>query len=124
MSLINVKEFKKNTEISDTANIVCEKLKSLNYFIDKKDVYRTAICVAISNNLPLDNEVIFSNNIADTNAVFFENDASVADLMVLFGYESDEIFYYGRLLAEAGLRFLDQKLKSHSDILDILVNNI
>jgi hypothetical protein len=127
MSLNNVKEFKKNLEISDLAYDVCakltDKLTDLGYFINKKDVYRAAICIAINNNLEFDTNVIFSNNIADTNAVFFENNANISELMLLFGYKQDEIFYYGRMLAEAGLKFLNQKILNHSDILDILVNN-
>jgi len=113
----------KNITISDRANEVCDLLIKLGYFVDAIEAYRTAICLAISLNLEVDPSIKMNNNKWDTPAVFQSEGKNVEDLMLLMGYQSDEIVTKGKLLAEAGLKYLDEKRLANVDILSIIAGS-
>ena len=113
----------KNIEISDRANEVCDLLKKLGYFADAIEAYRTAICLAISLKLEVDPSIKMDNNKWDTAAVFQTEGKNVESLMLLMGYAPEEIVSKGRLLAEAGLKYLDEKRLANVDILSIIASS-
>ena len=113
----------KNIVISDRANEVCDLLKKLGYFTDSIEAYRTAICLAIALNLEIDPSIKMDNNKWDTAAVFQSEGKNVEDLMLLMGYLPEEIVSKGRLLAEAGLKYLDEKRLANVDILSIIAGS-
>jgi hypothetical protein len=43
--------------------------------------------------------------------------------MTLMGYGEDEIVVKGKMLAEAGLRYMEEKRLSQSDLVDVLLNS-
>ena len=43
--------------------------------------------------------------------------------MLLMGYSSDEIVSKGKMLAEAGLRYIEEKRLSQADLIEVLVNS-
>jgi hypothetical protein len=111
----------KNITISERANEICELLKEDGYFHTAQQAYRAAIFLAISKELPIDASVKMTLNKWDTAAVFRSNEQNVESAMLLHGFKSDEIVSKGKLLAEAGLRFLGEKITANADILSILI---
>ena len=110
----------KNITVSDRANEVCDVLRKLGYFSDGIEAYRTALCLAISLNLEVDTTLKMPNNKWDTAAVFRSEGKNIESLMLLLGYKSEEIVTQGKLLAEAGLKYLDEKRLANLDILSII----
>lgn len=110
--------------ISDRADEICETMVSLRYFDDKKDVYISGVCLALALNLELDPTVITPNNRWHTSSVFYESGSDLSSLMILMGYKEDEIVTKGKLLAEAGLRYIDEKRLAQADLVEVLLNTI
>jgi hypothetical protein len=111
----------KNITISDRANEVCDALRKLGYFSDSIEVYRAALCLAISLNLEVDSTVRMNNNKWDTAAVFRTEGKNLETMMLLLGFTPEEVVPKGKLLAEAGLKYLDEKRLANVDLLEVLV---
>jgi hypothetical protein len=108
--------------ISDRGDEICETLKNLNYFDDKKDAYVAAICLAMALDLPLDSTITTPHNRWHAASVFHSSGKELASVMALMGYAEDEIVTKGKMLAEAGLRYIDEKRLSQADMVDVLLN--
>ena len=108
--------------ISDRGDEICDLLKDQNFFSDKKSAYITAICLAIALDLPLDPKIPTPNNRWHAGAVFHSPGRELASVMTLMGYADDEIVTKGKMLAEAGLRYIETKRLSQSDLIDVLLN--
>ena len=113
----------KNITISDRANEVCEVFRKQGFFSSDIEVYRAALVLAISLNLELDPSVRTTNNKWDTAAVFRSDDRNIESLMLLLGYPEDQIVTTGKLLAEAGLKYLDEKRLANIDVLSTLLGS-
>lgn len=111
----------KNITISDRGNEVCDVLRKEGYFADAIEAYRTAICLAISLNLEVDQSIKMNNNKWDTAAVFRSEGKNIESLMLLVGYKQEEIVKQGKLLAEAGLKYLDERRLANADLLSIIL---
>jgi hypothetical protein len=111
----------KNITISDRANEICDILRKEGFFDDSIEAYRTAICIAIQLDLELDSTVRMNNNKWDTAAVFRTEGKNLESMMMLLGYSPDEIVIKGKLLAEAGLKYLDEKRIANADLLSIIL---
>jgi hypothetical protein len=109
--------------ISDRADEICETMVNLKFFEDKKDVYVAAICLAIALDLELDPTIKMPLNRWHTASVFHGVGRSLSSLMILLGFREDEIVSKGKLLAEAGLRYIEEKRLSQSDLVDVLLNS-
>jgi hypothetical protein len=108
--------------ISDRGDEICELLKELKYFGDKKDAYIYAICLAMALDLPLDPKITTPNNRWHATAIFHAPGRDLASVMALMGYDEEEIISKGKMLAEAGLRYIDEKRLSQADLVDVLLN--
>ena len=108
--------------ISDRGDEICETLRNLNFFDDKKDAYVYAICLAIALDLPLDPTISTPHNRWHAASVFHSSGKDLASVMTLMGYKEDEIVGKGKMLAEAGLRYIEEKRLSQSDLVDVLLN--
>lgn len=111
----------KNITISQRGNEICEELKDAGYFNTAVEAYRAAICLAISRDLPLEQEVKGTLNKWDTASVFRNSESNIESLMLLRGYPKDEVVLKGKLLAEAGLRFIEERRLANADVLSILI---
>jgi hypothetical protein len=111
----------KNITISDRANEICDILRKGGFFEDAIEAYRTAICIAIQLNLEIDSTVRMNNNKWDTAAVFRSEKKHLESMMLLLGFKPDEIVVKGKLLAEAGLKYLDEKRLANADLLSIIL---
>lgn len=108
--------------ISDRGDEICDDLKQQNFFTEKKDAYIYAICLAIALDLPLDSKVTTPNNRWHAASVFHSSGRDLASVMTLMGYDEDEIVSKGKMLAEAGLRYIEEKRLSQADLVDVLLN--
>ena len=108
--------------ISDRGDEICETLRNLNFFDDKKDAYVYAICLAIALDLPLDPTISTPHNRWHAASVFHSSGKDLSSVMTLMGYKEDEIVGKGKMLAEAGLRYIEEKRLSQSDLVDVLLN--
>jgi hypothetical protein len=108
--------------ISDRGDEICETLRGLNFFDDKKDAYVYAICLAMALDLPLDPTISTPHNRWHAASVFHSSGKDLASVMTLMGYGDEEIVGKGKLLAEAGLRYIDEKRLSQADLVDVLLN--
>ena len=108
--------------ISTRGNEICETLKKLNYFDDKKDVYVAAICLAMALDLPLDPSITTPDNGWHAASVFHSTGRDLSAVMRLMGYEEEGIMVKGKMLAEAGLRYIEEKRISQADLIDVLLN--
>ena len=111
----------KNITISDRGNEVCDVLRKEGYFSDAIEVYRSAICLALNLNLEVDPNIKMNNNKWDTASVFKSEGRNIESMMLLLGYKQDEIVKQGKLLAEAGLKYLDERRLANADILSIIL---
>ena len=111
----------KNITVSPRAYEIMETIKTEGYFSNKQEAYRAAIAVALANKLPIDREVKMTENKWDTAAVFNSKESNVEALLLLTGIAEKSLVDEGKLLAEAGLRFLEMKRQSNSDVLSFLV---
>lgn len=112
----------KNITISQRGNEICEGLKEAGYFSSAVEAYRAAVCLAIARNLDIDEDAKGTLNKWDTASVFRNGDSNIESLMLLHGYASDEVVTKGKLLAEAGLRFIDEKRLANVDVLSVLIS--
>jgi hypothetical protein len=108
--------------ISDRGDEICQTLKDLKFFDDKKDAYVAAICLALALDLPLDSSITTPHNRWHAASVFNSSGKDLSAIMLLMGYSSDEIVSKGKMLAEAGLRYIDEKRLAQSDLIDVLLN--
>lgn len=111
----------KNITISDRANEICDILRKEGFFEDAIEAYRTAICIAIELDLEVDSSIRMNNNKWDTAAVFRSEGKNLEAMMLLLGFKPDEIVVKGKLLAEAGLKYLDEKRLANADLLSIIL---
>jgi len=111
----------KNITISDRGNEVCDKLREEGFFEDAIEAYRTAICIAIHLGLEIDESIRMNNNKWDTAAVFRSENKNLESMMLLLGFSPDEIVVKGKLLAEAGLKYLGEKRNANADLLSIIL---
>jgi hypothetical protein len=115
----------RNITISVHGNEICERLKETGYFEDLQDAYRTAIFVAIAQELPdnLDEDPTMRpvQNKWDTDAVFRMKGNSIEAALLALGVTPEEVIVRGKRLAEIGLRFLLSKLERNVDILDVII---
>ena len=109
--------------ISDRGDEICQTLKDLRFFDDKKDAYIAAICLALALDLPLDSSITTPHNRWHAASVFNSAGKDLSALMLLMGYSSDEIVSKGKMLAEAGLRYIEEKRLSQADLIEVLVNS-
>jgi hypothetical protein len=108
--------------ISDRGDEICEELKRQNYFPEKQDAYVYAICLAIALELPIDKSITTPNNKWHAAAVFHAPGRDLASVMTLMGIPEDEIVSRGKMLAEVGLRYIEEKRLSQADLVDVLLN--
>ena len=108
--------------ISDRGYEICETLKNLNFFEDRKDAYIAAICLAMALDLPLDPTISTQLNQWHAASIFHQTGKDLASVMYLMGYQEDEIVSKGKLLAEAGLRYMEEKRLSQADLVDVILN--
>jgi hypothetical protein len=113
-----------NIRISVNADEILERLTDLNLFEDAISAYRAAMCLAISLDLPVDTTIQTPRNKWDTAAVFRNPTTNVEDVLLLMGVPRAEIVARGRFLAEAGLRYLQEKISANSDLLSILIPGV
>ena len=112
----------RNITISVLGNEVCDDLRTLGLFRTAIDVYRTALCLALARKLPVDESVKFAVNKWDTAAVFRDPDSNLEALLMLHGYGKDEVVTKGKYLAEAGLKFLNDKRLANVDLLSVILD--
>ena len=108
--------------ISDRVDEVCEITRNQNFFSDKESAFITATCLAIALDLPPDPKIPTPNNRWHAGAVFHSPGRELASVMTLMGYADDEIVTKGKMLADAGLRYIETKRLSQSDLIDVLLN--
>jgi hypothetical protein len=113
----------KNVTISQRGNEICEALKEDGYFNSAVDAYRTAICIAIAKDLSVDESLKGTLNKWDTASVFRDPDSNIEALMILKGFSRDQVVAKGKLLAETGLRFIEEKRIANVDLLSILIGS-
>ena len=111
----------KNITISKRADEICQILKDDGYFATYIDAYKVAVVVALAQKLEVDRNIKFELNKWDTASVFFDREKNLEAIMLLNGCDRKEIVTEGKYLAEAGLRFLEEKRISNVDLLPIII---
>ena len=111
----------KNIRISTQANEICEALAAQGLFSSALEAYRAAVSVALAMGLEPLTDIRLDINKWDTGSVFRDPDSSVEALLTLMGISGDSIVAQGMQLAEAGLRYLNEKRISNVDLVPILV---
>jgi hypothetical protein len=111
----------KNITISLHGNEICEQLKTDGYFNSALEAYRAAICLAIAQELELDEDTKGTLNKWDTASVFRDPDSNIESILLLKGYSPEDVVVKGKLLAEAGLRYIESKRLLNVDILSVLI---
>jgi DNA-binding transcriptional regulator YhcF (GntR family) len=110
-----------NINVTQRAYEILEKTELVEIYRTKQKIYQTAIAVAISKNLPkFEGNEKLEHNIADTAALFNNSEFKLEYLLKLFGYTDENYVLEGMKLAEAGLRYLDEKIALGSDLFKIL----
>ena len=99
----------KNVKVSVAANEILAALESEGYFESGITAYRTAIAVAIANELDCSQEIKTTENKWDTAAVFNDKSTNMEDLITLLFPEVEEPITFGMSLAEHGLRWIEDK---------------
>lgn len=112
-------EAPKNIRVSDRANEIMDNLKLEGFFADNAAAYRTAIFVAISHNLSLENTPSTPNNKWDTSSIFRNSDSNIESILALL-FPQEDVIPYGCKLAEAGLAWLDQQRLEGCNVLELL----
>jgi DNA-binding transcriptional regulator YhcF (GntR family) len=111
-----------NINVTQRAYEILERSELVELYRTKQKIYQTAIAVAIAKNLPkFDGNEKLEHNIADTAALFNNNDFKLENLLKLFGYSDENYVVEGMKLAESGLRYLDDKISLGSDLFKILI---
>ena len=80
-----------------------------------------AVVVALANKIEVDRNIKFEINKWDTAAVFFDREKNLESILLLNGYDRKDLVTEGKFLAEAGLKFLEEKRNSNIDLLPILI---
>lgn len=111
----------KNITISILGNEVCEDLRARGLFGTAIEAYRGAMCLALARKLPIDESVKFTMNKWDTAAVFRDPESNLEAILLLHEYAPDEVVTKGKYLAEAGLKFLNDKRLANVDLLGVLL---
>jgi hypothetical protein len=112
----------KNITISDQADSTCDSLIEQGIFSEALEAYRTAICLAIAKDLKVEGQLTGKKNKWDTAAVFSADGKDLEALMQMFGYADTEVVSQGKMLAEAGLLYMQKGLHHSDDILEIILN--
>jgi hypothetical protein len=111
-----------NINVTQRAYEILERQELVEIYKTKQKIYQTAIAVALARNLPMFEGVEkLEHNLSDTSALFNNSEFKMESLLKLFGYTDDNYVVNGMKLAEAGLRFLDEKLTLGADLLKILI---
>lgn len=113
-----------NIRISVEADETLDKILENKFFDDAISAFRAAMCIAISLDLPPDTLTPTPRNKWDTAAVFRSPAANVEDLLLLMGVPRGEVVTRGRQLAEAGLRYINEKMTANVDLWSIFVPGI
>jgi hypothetical protein len=111
----------KNITISKRADEICQILKDQGYFATYIDAYKVAVVVALANKIEVDRNIKFEINKWDTAAVFFDREKNLESILLLNGYDKKDLVTEGKFLAEAGLKFLEEKRNSNIDLLPFLI---
>jgi hypothetical protein len=112
-------ESPKNIRVSDRANEIMDNLESDGYFADGAAAYRTAIFVAIGNNLSIENSPKTPNNKWDTSSIFRNSESDIETILILL-FPNEDPIPYGTKLAEAGLAWLDEQRLAGANIWEII----
>lgn len=108
----------KNIRISDLAEEACKDLVKEGYFDDHIDAYRAAIFVAMAQDLDHSQPFQLKNNKWDSSAVFRDG----VDSAVAFYFPEDRgVVELGMKLAEAGLKFLQERRLAQEDLWKYLI---
>jgi hypothetical protein len=108
----------KNITISKRADEICQSLRDVGLVDDAKSAYKIAVAVALHHGLKVDRNVQFDHgNKWDTSAVFFDRDSNLEPLLLLHNISPEELVTEGKYLAEAGLRFIEEKRLSNMDLI-------
>ena len=110
----------KNIKVSVEANEILASLESEGYFESGIAAYRTAISVAIANELDCSNEIKTTENKWDTAAVFNDKSANMEALITLLFPEVEEPITFGVGLAEHGLRWIEDKRLRNENLWELL----
>ena len=73
-------------------------------------------------DLPLDSTITTPDNGWHATSVFHSTGRDLSAVMRLMGYEEEGIMVKGKMLAEAGLRYIEEKRLSQADLVDVLLN--
>jgi hypothetical protein len=109
----------KNIRVSDRANEIMDNLEMEGYFADGAAAYRTAIFIAISHQLVVENTPSTPNNKWDTSSIFRNSESDIECILTMLFPQEDPI-PYGCKLAEAGLAWLDEKRIAGANIWEII----
>ena len=114
----------KNITISKRAEEICQSLMSEGFVNSAIEAYKMGVAIALDKKLEVDREVKFDHgNKWDTAAVFYDRESNLEPLLLLHGVDKTNLVLEGKYLAEAGLRFLDEKRLRNEDILSYLIGN-
>lgn len=113
----------KNITVSQRGSEICDELKDLGFFNDAIDAYRAALCLAIAKEIPIDESIKGVLNKWDTASVFRDPDSNIESLMLLQGYAPEVVVTTGKLLAEVGLRYIEEKRLANADVLSVLIGH-
>lgn len=111
----------KNITISQRADEICDSLVETGLFAFAVDAYRAAIAVALANDLSVNRDLKMIKNKWDTASVFYDRESNVETMLLLFGFNKENLVREGKLLAEAGLEFLESKRQLNSDLMSYLM---
>jgi hypothetical protein len=108
----------KNITISKRADEICQTLKDEGLVDDAKSAYKLAIAVALNRSLKVDKTIQFDfGNKWDTPAVFFDRDSNLEPLLLLHKIKPEDLVIEGKYLAEAGLRYIEEKRLANVDLI-------
>jgi hypothetical protein len=103
-----------NVSISEEAFHITDELASLGYFEKPIEAYRVAVSVALANNLQVDRTTKINFSERWQTASFFKN-GEMESLLKLFNISGNPQIE-GQYLAEAGLKFLKEKIDKGLDL--------
>ena len=95
---------------------------ALNISGDDLAIEFAAICLAMALDLPLDPSITTPDNGWHAASVFHSTGRDLSAVMRLMGYEEEGMMVKGKMLAEAGLRYIEEKRISQADLIDVLLN--
>jgi hypothetical protein len=114
----------KNITISKRAEEICQSLMSEGFVNSAIEAYKMAVVIALDKKLVVDRDVKFDHgNKWDTASVFFDRDSNLEPILLLHGIDQTNLVVEGKYLAEAGLRYLEEKRLSNEDVLSYLIGS-